>query len=76
MATQTPDKGEDRIRCHGGVSVLCLPVAPAVSSRSNVYGKRDRYLVIINHVILVFMYRILGISKYFFFNSDARVLTV
>jgi hypothetical protein len=31
MATRTPVKREGRIRCHGGVSILCLPVTPAMT---------------------------------------------
>jgi hypothetical protein len=29
-ASRTSDKCEGRIRCHGGVSILCWPVTPAV----------------------------------------------
>jgi hypothetical protein len=35
-----PDKCECRIRCHGGVSILCWPVTPAVSHIS-ISGKRN-----------------------------------
>jgi hypothetical protein len=39
-ATQTSDKCEGRIRCRGGVSILCWPVTPTVRPLSKL-GIRD-----------------------------------